>query len=71
MTEICSICEIELTPENRIEHHINYNPEIKVLLCRKCHGKEHKELFSKALKRINQLKKEGLRNRLRAILEHI
>jgi len=36
----CVICKTKI--DNPIEHHTNYFPEQKMLLCRSCHSKEHK-----------------------------
>jgi hypothetical protein len=36
--EKCVLCDSTDEVQN---HHISYNPEVKVSLCRKCHQKEH------------------------------
>lgn len=38
MSKQCVICG---STENLVHHHISYNPEEIVFLCRSCHGKVH------------------------------
>ena len=57
----CTLCEQE---KPLVRHHISYEPEVIVMLCRSCHGKEHREQIRVAQDRMRQLKQQGRVNKL-------
>jgi len=44
-----NLCELYGIKDARVEHHITYNPEKIIRLCRSCHGKVHYKDFPNPL----------------------
>lgn len=57
----CCICKKKTS--HPIVHHISYNPEVTILICRPCHGWLHSADYSNGQKRAWELKKQGARAR--------
>ena len=41
IAEICQICGIKLTSDSKVIHHLSYNGNETIIVCRSCHAKIH------------------------------